>query len=174
MILKGKNLYLRAIDEKDFPLLYSWRFSETAYNAFYEFPVINQSQYQAWLTGKLDKNDEVNFIVCLNDGIPIGMISLIGIDLRNRKAEMGRVFVESSQYQGKGYGKEMIEVILMYGFNHLGLNKIYCEVLQENEKALNSYKKCGFEIEGTLKEHIFKNGLFQTVLLLSCFNKQRK
>jgi len=45
---------------------------------------------------------------------------------------------------------------------------MYLYVFESNQIAVNLYKKAGFEIEGRLKDHIYRNG-WKTVLLMAKF-----
>ncbi|WP_296646487.1 GNAT family N-acetyltransferase [Romboutsia sp. 13368] len=38
-----------------------------------------------------------------------------------------------------------------------------------NERAIKSYKKCGFNIEGVLKDEIFKDGKYYDEIVMSIF-----
>ena len=47
------------------------------------------------------------------------------------------------------------------------MNKIYLHVFKANIKALRLYNKLGFIEEGILRRHIFKNGDFKDVVVMS-------
>ena len=38
-----------------------------------------------------------------------------------------------------------------------------------NERAIKSYKKCGFTVEGVLKNEIFKDGKYYDEIIMSIF-----
>ena len=94
-----------------------------------------------------DKNDEY-----------LGTISLKEIDLGNGKAEYAIVLRKKAQ--GKGYGAEATNELLKKAFEEIKLHKVYLTVLEENTIAIRMYEKCGFVHEGTLKEHLYKDGIF--------------
>ena len=48
----------------------------------------------------------------------------------------------------------------------MNLNRIYLEVLADNIAAVKAYEKCGFELEGRLKNHSFKLGRYKDVLVM--------
>lgn len=52
--------------------------------------------------------------------------------------------------------REMLE----WGFNELGLNKIWLRVEVDNEKAIKSYKRMGYVEEGILRQDRLRNGEF--------------
>lgn len=59
------------------------------------------------------------------------------------EAEWGIVITTSMQ--NKGYGTEALKRSVEYGFNELGLNRIYLGVYVNNPRAIHVYKNCGFK-----------------------------
>ena len=63
-----------------------------------------------------------------------------------------RVFEEAewgialtAKMQNKGYGTEALKRSVEYGFNDLGLKRIYLIVYVNNPRAQHVYEKCGFK-----------------------------
>ena len=52
----------------------------------------------------------------------------------------------SPQYQGKGYGKEILNLIIQ-DLKSTAIEKISIEVDSNNQIAFNLYRKCGFQVE---------------------------
>lgn len=52
----------------------------------------------------------------------------------------------NKNFQGKGFAKSLLEHIFNYVKNELKLNIISLVVYKDNDKAVNLYFKCGFEI----------------------------
>ena len=167
-MLKNNDIKLRPLELEDSDLLRKWRFFEDNYDYFYEYTPNSSYSNKNWVQNCLNKTNEINFIITGNNScIDIGMISLLEIDLRNKKCEMGRVLIANNSSRGKGLGTQAIKLVLEYAFNHLNLNKVYCEVFADNLRALNSYKKIGFVQDGLFKNHIYKNGIYKNVAHLS-------
>ncbi len=60
------------------------------------------------LKNSLKKSNEINFIIEKNaDKKPVGMISLVDIDHRSQKTEMGRVLIGDADERGAGIGSRM-------------------------------------------------------------------
>ena len=59
------------------------------------------------------------------------------------EAEWGIVITASMQ--NKGYGKEALKRSVEYGFNELGLTRIYLGVYADNPRAIHVYESCGFK-----------------------------
>ena len=91
------------------------------------------------------------------EGIPVGLIGLLGIDMTNKKAEYYICMGEQS-FKGRGIAKTASNLLVEYAFETLGLNKIYLYTERENDAAQKLFEKLGFEKEGLLKEDIIYNG----------------
>lgn len=171
-MLSNTILYLQSISSKDANLLTKWRFSEENYDFFYEFFPTTKEQNEKWIENVLNKKNEINLIAYEKENNrPIGMISLIDIDQRNQKCEIGRVLIGEMDDRKKGYGGYMISLILKYAFLHLNMQKVYLEVFADNASAVNFYKKNGFVQDGFFAKHIYKNGEFKDVVHMSTFKK---
>lgn len=81
----------------------------------------------------------------------LGTVSLKNIDIVSKKAEYAVCF--SKESHGTGAAAFATKEILRIGFCELGLNRIYLNVIAENEQANRFYKKMGFVFEGTFQEH---------------------
>ena len=59
------------------------------------------------------------------------------------EAEWGIVITTSMQ--DRGYGTEALKRSVEYGFNELGLTRIYLGVYVNNPRAIHVYENCGFK-----------------------------
>jgi RimJ/RimL family protein N-acetyltransferase len=168
-MLTGKQIVLRAIEEADLPTLARWRSDSASYPYFFEFHPISQATQADWFAAQRTRRDEMNFAVTARTGELVGTISLMRIDGRNRRAELGRVFVGEERLRRKRVGREMTFLVLEYAFEHLNLYKVACEVLATNAPACELYRRFGFREEGVLREHVFKGGRFVDVRVLALF-----
>ena len=102
----------------------------------------------------LTEKDEIDYIKNKmdNNATMFSMIEkktnkFIGnIEFFNRvfeEAEWGIVI--TTKMQNKGYGKESLKRSVEYGFNDLGLTRIYLSVYANNPRAIRVYEECGFK-----------------------------
>lgn len=61
-------------------------------------------------------------------------------------------------YQGNGVGRKLMETLLDVSDNWLMLVRVELSVFIDNQKAIELYKKLGFEIEGTKRKAAIRNG----------------
>ena len=85
----------------------------------------------------------------------IGMIGLMNLDFKSKKAEVG--YWLGKKYWGKGIAKEALILILKFAFSNLKLNRIYAKVKSKNISSSKLLEKCNFKLEGRLR----KDGKFK-------------
>jgi UDP-4-amino-4,6-dideoxy-N-acetyl-beta-L-altrosamine N-acetyltransferase len=166
-MLIGKRIQLRAIEEEDLKLISKWRNDPGVYDYFYEYEPISFARQLKWYERQLENPTEKNFLVASVNGEAIGTASIVHLDFRNSKAEYGRLLIGSEKFRGKGIGTEIDLLIIQYSFDHLNLNRLYCEVLVKNESVIRLHMKTGFREEGILKQYVYKNGMYEDVALLT-------
>ena len=83
----------------------------------------------------------------LADDRLIGWIGLYNIFWARREAFLGINIGERNDW-GKGYGTDALRVLLRYAFEELNLQRISLSFLEGNDRAMRSYEKCGFRLEG--------------------------
>lgn len=52
-------------------------------------------------------------------------------------------------------------------FNERNIHRIQANVLVSNVASLKMYEKCGYKLEGTLREAVYKNGKYQDQYVLA-------
>lgn len=97
---------------------------------------------------ELEKDDKV---------ISLGLLGLLNIDNKNKKAEFYIINGEKS-YWGKGYARYATKVFLNLMFLKHDLNKIYLYTEVNNVQAQKLFEKLGFVKEGLLKKDLIFMG----------------
>lgn len=59
---------------------------------------------------------------------------------------------------GRGYGTDAMRLILRYAFTELNLYRVSLSVFEYNPRAIRSYEKCGFRLEGRRRSALLKDG----------------
>lgn len=95
----------------------------------------------------------------------IGLTGFRHLNPSSRQSEIGALLARD--YWGQGYGQEMLEVILSFGFAHLQLNRIYARVRMDNLAANQILQKNDFHLEGTLREAIYNKGSYYNLQIYS-------
>jgi RimJ/RimL family protein N-acetyltransferase len=97
----------------------------------------------------------------------IGFFSL-WVDLINNEAWVG-IGIGDRDFWSKGYGTDMMKLCLQYAFTELNVYRVSLGLHSYNPRALRSYKKAGFRLEGrtrkdTLREGKRTDGLWMGIL----------
>jgi [ribosomal protein S5]-alanine N-acetyltransferase len=102
------------------------------------------------------------FVITLkeNDEL-IGEIGL-HLDKENNSAQFGYWIAET--FRGKGIATEATAAILAFGFQKLGLNKIYATHYPDNEASGKVMLNNKMIKEGELKDHYRINGAYRSVI----------
>ncbi len=88
----------------------------------------------------------------------VGIISLvIQTDVYRKNAEIGYWIAES--FWGKGLISIAIPMIVDYGFDQLGLTRIYAHVFGFNDASKRVLLKAGFSLDYIASQAVIKNGL---------------
>ena len=97
------------------------------------------------------------------DHLFCGLAELREIDPEHSQGELS--FWLRADFWGRGYMSEVIGAVARYGFEHLGLNRIYAYHMVRNPACGRVLQKNGFKQEGLLRQRVRKWGVFEDVAL---------
>ncbi|MEA1992870.1 MAG: GNAT family protein [Euryarchaeota archaeon] len=169
-MIKGKKVVLRALEKEDIENCWRWiNDPEITEGLAMIFPV-SKYEEEKWYENTV--GDDKNKIFAIEaDSTYIGNIGLHEIDWVNRKAELG-IMIGEKESQGKGYGTDAIKTLLRYAFTKMNLHKIQLRAFEYNKKAIQCYKKCGFNEEGVMREDVFRNGTYHSTIFMSILRSE--
>lgn len=101
-------------------------------------------------------------IVRRKTGKLIGAVGL-KIDKENEAAELG--YWIGRRYWNRGYATEAAEVMLMYGFTELCLNRIHAHHFTQNPASGKVLESIGMRCEGVLRQHVKKWDSFEDIIV---------
>lgn len=79
------------------------------------------------------------------------------VDLIHSVAWVG-IGIGDREFWGKGYGTDMMKLCLQYAFTELCVARVSLGLHEYNSRALRSYEKCGFRLEGRTRKDILREG----------------
>jgi RimJ/RimL family protein N-acetyltransferase len=85
----------------------------------------------------------------------IGDISLKNFDRSVPKAEIG--YYLDLQAEGRGYGTQMLQLLVRFAFEELHLNKVYLRSAIDNRRSYALAERCGFQREGLMHQDFRDN-----------------
>lgn len=70
-----------------------------------------------------------------------------------------------SQFWGHGYATEAVRALLAFGFEQLGLHRIWAHCLAENTTSIRLLERIGMRREGLLRENQWQQGRWHDTLI---------
>lgn len=146
-VVRSDMVNLRLIEENDLEMTLLWRNRDEVRSCFKYSAVITPEQHLAWFKGYERKDNDFVFVVEA-EGVVVGQVSVYGIDWDKGEAEVGR-FLAAPGHSGKGYIRAACELLIELCWAELGLNYIFLEVFEHNDRAVRLYQALGFSKENS-------------------------
>jgi RimJ/RimL family protein N-acetyltransferase len=112
----------------------------------------NAVEFVEYSNDMLNSKTEYHLGIFLKaDSTLIGVLGLMHVDMKNKKAELG--YWLGKKYQRHGYATEALDIILHFGFLNLGLERVYAQTFSFNEGSKRLLEHIGFTLEGRLRKN---------------------
>jgi RimJ/RimL family protein N-acetyltransferase len=170
----SQSTYLRSPEPGDENIIaISENHPEPRETLFYALPT-SIEQHKNRIKSHMEDHKTIFLIICdKQSDKPIGCAAFFRIDWIGRMAIYYIAIAEKENWS-KGYGKEVTRLMVDYAFETLNLNRIQLHVSVENERAVNAYKKAGFQIEGTLRQAMFHQNKFVDFFVMGILKEDRQ
>jgi len=159
--LKLKNFVILKDEEVD--LVRKFRNHPEVRRWMYSDHEINKSEHIEFISSLVKEEKKLYFLV-LQDNLCLGVISLNRIDLKNRHAYLGIYANPEEKISNAGFF--LGRALLKMSFEFIGLHSLKLEVIENNHRAINLYRKLGFKEEGRLREFVYKEGKWYDVIVM--------
>ena len=173
-MLRGRLVYLRPAERSDLPSFVEWLSDAgTTGNLTMRAP-LSMPLEERWFEGMVERQgrDGYHFVICLlADGRAIGVASLFELDAVNGQAGFG-IFIGDEAMRGRGYGTDALDAIVDFGFGELRLERIWLDVFTDNGRAMRSYEKAGFVLEGTQRRAFYRRGAYRDTHRMSLLRSE--
>jgi L-phenylalanine/L-methionine N-acetyltransferase len=114
-----------------------------------------------WRRRLSENTQSVYTLVGIIDERIVGMVSVVTFPERPRRKHVGVIAIcVDGDWQGKGVGVALMRAIVDLADNWLNLTRLELEVYADNEAAIHLYERFGFEVEGILRRHAFRDGQY--------------
>jgi RimJ/RimL family protein N-acetyltransferase len=166
-MIYGELVRLRALTLADMAQLVEWRNDPEIKSLLggWSFPVSLEAEQEWFEKARQIQSTQRLAIEVLSDGRYIGNIGLYEIDWKERKAEYGILIGDKAAW-GQGYGLDASNALLAYAFRELNLHRVFLRVLAHHKRAIRLYEKVGFQVEGRLRQDVFRGGAYQDTLVM--------
>lgn len=150
--LQTKRLILNAFTLEDAHVVARLAGDKKIYDMTDQMPhPYHESMAIEWInTHDFDSPNHVFAIRLRDTNELIGCVNLLRTD-RHMRGMLG--YWVGVDYWNKGFGTEAIKEVIRYGFEDLGLHKIWAECFEHNKASAKIMEKCGMEDEAVFKRH---------------------
>jgi len=162
---------LRDLEADDSDRLFHWRREPEVDRWMAGLPPDDALVHRHWFESfRSDPMERRGWIITV-DQAPCGFLALTGLSSPHRRGEWGW-FLGDPKARGRGAGRAAQALGLDRAFLELGLEKVWSEVLADNDIALKAQAGAGFRREGYLRRHVLKDGRFHDVVMLSILREE--
>ncbi len=160
---------LRPIEASDSEATFKWRNASRA--RLLNSGAFSLEDQRQWILSR--PVSEFNYIIELKSGDPVGMLSLINIDLQNLHAETARFLIgEADLVKGIPAAVEAMKLLYQVAFDGLKLKRLYGTVASKNKLMIKWQKYLGMKEEGVLRQHYFINNEWQDAIVLGLLDNE--
>ncbi|MFH4965865.1 GNAT family protein [Gaetbulibacter sp. M235] len=171
--LKGKNIYLRALEPEDLEFIHTIENDESLWelsNTIMPYSKFLIKQYLEHSHKDIFEVKQLRLVISNYSDKPLGMIDLFDFDFKNGRAGVG-ILVKDIIDRQSGYGSEALQLLINYSFTHLGLHQLYCNISEENQASIKLFSSKGFQKIGLKEDWNYVNGDFKNEYLFQLLNK---
>lgn len=169
IVHRGEFVSLRPLTVDDAALTLAWRRSDRA--RLLNAGAVSVEAQAAWIASR--PADELNFIIEINGrtpdspGRPVGMLSLVHIDLDVGHAEAGRFLIgDEAAARGVPAAVEAIAILYRLAFDGLGLQRLHGVTVAANTLMIKWHAHLGMREEGRLRRHVRIDGKLHDLVCL--------
>ena len=176
-ILRGSKVELRPLDDRAIDAMIGILQEPdvliktgTAHSRITETHSFDEARTREWYGRRNEKQNRLDLAIYIPElDQYVGEVVFNEYDPNNLSVNY-RIAIGKAG-QNKGYGTEATKLMVDYGFEHLGLNRIELEVYDFNARARHVYTSCGFVPEGRRREALCIDGTFHDALLKAVIRK---
>ena len=156
--MSGKRIFLSPMSEEDAEIYTVWMNDrEITDNLGSSTMVFSEEAERGWIE---ENSGEYQFaIIERESGKIIGNCGIQAVTHTFQRAELG-LFIGEEENRNKGYGKEVLSLLLEYCFDTLNLHNVMLKVFSFNEQAIHTYNRVGFKEIGRRREAYYAKGRF--------------
>jgi len=171
--LKGKYIYLRALEPEDLEFIHTIENDESLWelsNTITPYSKFLIKQYLEHSHKDIFEVKQLRLVISNYEDKALGMIDLFDFDFKNSRAGVG-ILVKETKDRQLGYGKEALQLLINYSFTHLGLHQLYCNISEENKASIKLFTSQGFNKIGLKEDWNYVDGTYKNEYIFQLLNK---
>ena len=172
--LKGKNIYLRALELEDLEFLYQLENNELVWevsNTTTPYSKFILKQYLENSYKDIFEAKQLRLVICVSGSDKlIGCVDLFDFVPKHKRVGVG-IIISSKQDLQKGYASEALNMICNYVFTHLNSHQVYANITEDNQPSISLFENAKFKKVGIKLDWIYSFGKFKNELLYQLVNE---
>jgi len=160
-LIEGDTSELRRHRPANLPVVLRWYADpELARLTRYSMRPMPHEEVERFFQSRLLSSESVAYGIHIKaSGRLIGLTTFSALDPDNGSV-LFHITIGETDAWGHGYGTEAARLMLELGFGRIGPQRVGLSVFAFNERAVRSYQKAGFQVEGRLREAIARDGRY--------------
>jgi RimJ/RimL family protein N-acetyltransferase len=160
-LIEGKAIDLRRHRPGNLAVVLRWYADpELARLTRYSVRPMPHDEVERFFQSRLLSSESVAYGIHVKaSGRLIGLTTFSALDPDNGSV-LFHITIGETDAWGHGYGTEAAQLMLQLAFERIGLHRVGLSVFAFNERAIRSYQRAGFRVEGRLREAIARDGRY--------------
>lgn len=162
-VLTGKFVRLSAFDPQEMSKAFPrWNLNSEFQRLLNSSarPMFSPKAELKWMEEEVGESSPASYFFSIRTLAEDKLIGELGLDVVNwsgRDAFVG-LGIGETEYWGKGYGTDVMNILLRFAFMEINLLRVSLTVFEYNPRAIRSYEKAGFRHEGRVRKVLNKEG----------------
>ena len=173
-MIKGENIYLRALEPEDIDLLFEWENNVEFWKISDTIQPFSRYALEKYIASVHDihSQGQLRLIICdSRTNEAVGCVDLFDFSAIHQRVGCGILIADESN-RNKGYASESITVVSQYCFSILDCHQVYCNILEDNIMSIKLFEKVGFKKVGIKKDWIRIEGVYYDEFLYQYLNSE--
>jgi len=176
VILKTERLVLREFVPGDWRAVHAYQ-SDPRYQRYYPRRDRSEADTRAFVQRQVDRQSEsprYKFQMAIMLPHNDTLVGNCGVRLDEPGALVGDLGYElNPAHWGQGYATEAARAMLAFGFDTLGLHRVWAECVADNVASRRVLEKLGMILEGRLRENQYIDDRWHDTLIYAVLEQER-
>jgi len=170
----GRRLY--AMEKDDLASIKDWRNAQM--NVLRQWRPLTDTNQEEWFASLSKDSSQIVFAIRIEIKgklMLIGYTALVHVDHVNHRAEVSFLVDPARAANKATYRADMLSALALlcrYGFEELGLHKIYAETFAFRKDHVKILEEFGFKRDGVMRGHQLKGSKYHDSILHSILDEE--